>query len=63
MTYYEAIKGMNEEALARFIMALETGIASIPKKYSCDEINCFNCQKHLSCYKDYLNQKVVDYRK
>lgn len=63
MTYYEAIKGMSEEGLARFIMGLETGINTIPKKYSCNEINCFNCKERLICYKDYLNSEVVDYRK
>lgn len=63
MTYYEAIKGMNEEGLARFIMGLETGMNTIPKKYSCNETNCFNCKERLSCYKDYLSSEVVDYRK
>lgn len=62
MNYFEAIKGMNEEALAKFIMGLETGINNIPKRYSCDETYCINCKEHLSCYKHYLNQEVSDYR-
>lgn len=62
MTYFEAIRGMNEEALAKFIMGLETGINTIPKRYSCDEEYCHNCKEHLSCYKHYLNQEVQDYR-
>lgn len=61
MTYFEAIKGMNEEALAKFIMGLETGMNTIPKRYSCDEIYCINCKEQLSCYKRYLNQEVPDY--
>lgn len=57
MTYFEAIKGMNENALARFIMSLDTSIGSIPKRHGCDEW-CINCKEDLSCYKAYLNQEV-----
>lgn len=53
---------MNEEALAKFIMSLELGICTIPKKYYCDEIYCVNCKERLSCYKNYLKQEVSDKR-
>ena len=60
ITHYEAIKGMNEDALATFIMHLETGMCAIPKKYYCDETYCVNCKDHLSCYKNYLKSEVSD---
>lgn len=62
MKYYDAIKGMNEEGLAKFIMHLETGMCNIPKRYSCNEIYCVNCKEGLSCYKHWLDQEVPDYR-
>lgn len=58
MTYFKAIRGMNEEKLAKFIMNLEVGIITIPKKYSCNEIYCINCKENLSCYKKWLESEV-----
>lgn len=60
MTYYEAIKCMNEDAFARFIMMLELGVCTIPKKYDCNEVYCINCKDQLSCYKKYINQEVKE---
>lgn len=62
LTHYEAIKGMNEDALATFIMHLETGMCTISKKYACNETYCVNCKEHLSCYKNYLKSEVSDKR-
>lgn len=58
MTYFEAIKEMDENTLARFIMALDMCTDAIPKRYACNETWCKNCKEDLSCYKAYLNQEV-----
>jgi hypothetical protein len=57
MTNYEAIKGMTEKEMARFLMIIDIN-SSVPKLWSCNELNCINCKEDLSCYRDWLNKEV-----
>lgn len=56
MTNEEKIKQLKDiDDLAKFIMTLEMA-SVVPKKYSCDEVNCMFCKDGLSCYKEWLKK-------
>ena len=60
MTNEEKIRQMHDtDVLAKFIMTLEMA-SVVPKKYSCDEVNCMFCKDGLSCYKEWLRKEKED---
>ena len=59
MTNEEKIKKSDTDMLAQLIMRIEH--VHIPKKYACDEINCFFCKEDLCCYKEWLKKDYIEH--
>lgn len=60
MTNEEKIKQADIMMLAKLLLYAECGL--IPKRYSCDEINCYFCKNDLCCYTEWLKKDYIEHR-
>lgn len=56
MTILETIKGFDIEQMAKFLRDAEFRV--VPKRYSCNALNCYECKDNLVCFKEWLEKEV-----
>lgn len=57
MTILETIKGFDIEQMAKFLCDAQYH-EIVPKKYSCNALNCYKCKDNLVCFKEWLEKEV-----
>lgn len=60
MTNEEKIKQSDTMMLAKLLRDVEAGCL-VPKRYSCDEINCYFCKNDLCCYTEWLKIDYIEH--
>ena len=56
-TYFDAIRNFSMDDMALFLRDA-TYFDLVPKKYSCDATDCFECKEDLYCFKHWLRREV-----